>query len=202
MVFSCCIGGKPANTIGAADVSTRCCSDGTLYPYLRFSLSGAYLNSGLPQLLPVEWLAPARLLLDVSFAIIMLSTIALILSGRIEKPQLGPKHLLLAVVIGFTFAVFSLLDDLLTITATLTIFHNLQYHRIVWQYEREQGLFPSGRLAAYLTLGLALGLFGICRQCSASRSCRRAWLATFCWAELGSRVSSLPCRCSHLASSP
>ena len=131
---------------------------GTLYPYLRFSLSDAYLNSGLPQLLPVGWLAPARLLLDVSFVLIVLLTIGLMLSGRIEKLRLGPKHLLLAVVIGFTFAVFSLLDNLLTITAALTIFHNLQYHRIVWQYERGHGRIPSGSLAAYLTLGLALGL--------------------------------------------
>ncbi|MDQ3920559.1 MAG: hypothetical protein M3348_19035 [Acidobacteriota bacterium] len=131
---------------------------GTLYPYLRFSLSDAYGRSGLPQSLPAEWLVTARLLLDISFAVIMLFTIALILSGRIEKPRLGPKHLLLAVVIGFTFAVFSLLDNLLTITATLTIFHNIQYHRIVWQYERGHGRVPSGSLAAYLALGLALGL--------------------------------------------
>ncbi|MGB8507549.1 MAG: hypothetical protein WCD76_04010 [Pyrinomonadaceae bacterium] len=131
---------------------------GTLYPYLRFSLGDGYLNSGLPQLLPAGWSPPARLLLDITFAVIMLSTIGLILSGRIEKPRLGPKHLLLAVVIGFTFAVFSLLDNLLTITATLTIFHNLQYHRIVWQYEQGHGRVPSGSLVAYLTLGLALGL--------------------------------------------
>jgi hypothetical protein len=131
---------------------------GTLYPYLRFSLGDAYLTSGLPQLMPAEWLAPARMMLDISFAVIMVGTIALVLSGRIEKPRLGPKHLLLAVVIGFTFAVFSLLDNLLTITATLTIFHNLQYHRIVWQYERGNGRTPSGSMLAYLTLGLALGL--------------------------------------------
>lgn len=131
---------------------------GTLYPYLRFSLSDAYLDSGLPQMMPVGWLAPTRTLLDVAFVLIVLVTVGLMVSGRIEKTRLGPKHLLLAVVIGFTFAVFSLLDNLLTITATLTIFHNLQYHRIVWQYERGHGRVPSGSLAAYLSLGLALGL--------------------------------------------
>ena len=30
------------------------------------------------------------------------------------------------------------------VLATLTIFHNLQYHRIVWRYERGLGRTPSG----------------------------------------------------------
>lgn len=131
---------------------------GTLYPYLRFSLSDSFAKSGLPQLVPQAWLAPLRTVLDVTFLIVFAGLIAVMLSGRIEKFRLGPKHALLAIVIGFTFAVFGLLDNLLTITATLTIFHNLQYHRIVWQYERGQGRTPSGSLAAYLGLGLLLGL--------------------------------------------
>jgi hypothetical protein len=111
----------------------------------------------LPQLAPAGLLVPMRTALDIAFFVLMAGILALIASGRIEKPQLGPKYLFLAVVIGFTFAVFSLLDNLLTITATLTIFHNLQYHRIVWQYERGLGRTPSGSLTAYLGLGLILG---------------------------------------------
>src|SRR5262249_25480414 len=42
--------------------------------------------------------------------------------------------------------------------ATLTIFHNLQYHRIVWQYEQGLGRRPSGGLGPYLAAGVALGL--------------------------------------------
>ena len=83
--------------------------------------------------------------------------LGLMVSGRIESFRLGPKHLLLAVVIVFHIAVMALLDNLLTITATLTIFHNLQYHRIVWQYERGLGRTPSGGLAPYLFLGVLLG---------------------------------------------
>ena len=131
---------------------------GTLYPYLRFSLSDSYAKTGLPQLVPGALMAPLRTALDIAFVVVMAGILALIASGRIEKPRLGPKYLFLGVVIAFTFAVFSLLDNLLTITATLTIFHNLQYHRIVWQYERGQGRTPSGSLAAYLGLGLILGV--------------------------------------------
>lgn len=132
---------------------------GTLYPYLRFSLSDRYVQTGLPQVVPSEWLAWVRPALDISFLVIIIGAVGLIVSGVVEKPRLGPKHLLLAIVIVFSFFVFELLDNLLTITAALTIFHNLQYHRIVWQYEGGHGRTPSGSLGAYLGLGLILGIF-------------------------------------------
>lgn len=131
---------------------------GTLYPYLRFSLSDRYAQTGLPQVLPTEYLVALRQPLDIAFIVIMIGALGLIVSGVVEKPRPGPKHLLLVVVIGFSFVVFELLDNLLTITAALTIFHNLQYHRIVWQYERGHGRTPSGGLAPYLAWGLILGL--------------------------------------------
>lgn len=131
---------------------------GTLYPYLRFSLSDSFARTGLPQMMPPSLLEPLRTALDVTFFIAFAALLAVMFSGKVEKFRLGPKHLLLAVVIGFTFLVFALLDNLLTITATLTIFHNLQYHRIVWQYENGRGRIPNGSLVAYLSLGLLLGV--------------------------------------------
>ncbi len=131
---------------------------GTLYPFLRFTLIDAYKGSGLPQLLPEESLPSLRLMLDVTTGLVAVVLLVLLFSGRFEPFRPGPKHLLLLVVIGFHLAVFALLDNLLTITATLTIFHNLQYHRIVWQYERGHGRTPSGSLLLYLTLGLLLGV--------------------------------------------
>jgi hypothetical protein len=129
-----------------------------LYPYLRFTLGEGYARSGLPVLTPDGWAEPARWLLDGTFLALMMCGLVLMISGRFERFQLGPKHLLLAIVLVFHVAVFGLLDNLLTITATLTIFHNLQYHRIVWKYERGLGRTPSGGLTPYLTLGVALGL--------------------------------------------
>jgi hypothetical protein len=131
---------------------------GCLYPYLRFSLTEAYARSGLPVLVPVSMLASLRLVLDVAFGVALLAIVAVIMAGIVEPLRPGPKHLLLAIVIGFHLLVFGLLDHLLTILATLTIFHNLQYHRIVWQYERGLGRVPSGSLRRYLVLGLALGV--------------------------------------------
>jgi hypothetical protein len=131
---------------------------GCLYPYLRFALTPSYADSGLPQLLPAAWLAGARLGLDVVFGVIASGLVIVMVSGRVEPFRPGPKHLLLLIVIAFHVTVFAVLHNLLTITATLTIFHNLQYHRIVWQYERGLGRSPSGGLLPYLVLGVALGV--------------------------------------------
>lgn len=128
---------------------------GCLYPFLRFSLTPAYAASGLPQLLPASAHAPLRLAID-GLAVALLLLVAA--WGLRHRRRLGPKHLLMAIVVGFHVAVFASLTALLAITATLTIFHNLQYHRIVWQYERGQGRRPLGGLGPYLLAGLALGL--------------------------------------------
>jgi hypothetical protein len=130
---------------------------GCLYPFVRFSLGPAYAASGLPQLLPAAALPGARLVLDAVAALGAVALVGLWLRhGGLRVP--GPKHLLLGLVIGFHLLVFAVLHDLLAITATLTIFHNLQYHRIVWQHEAGKGRVPLGGLAPYLAAGLALGL--------------------------------------------
>ncbi|NOT54296.1 MAG: hypothetical protein HOP18_06790 [Deltaproteobacteria bacterium] len=131
---------------------------GCLYPYLRFSLSDAYTASGLIPLVPTEMLAPMRLLLGVSFVVVMVTLLGVIVSGRLEPFRLGPKHLLLTIVIGFHCLIFAVLDNLLILTAVLTIFHNLQYHRIVWQYEQGLGRVPLGGIARYLALGVLFGI--------------------------------------------
>lgn len=131
---------------------------GCLYPFLRFSLSGAYLQSGLPRLIPAEMFPTLRLVLDVVFCTLMGAAALLVLSGRVERFRPGPKHLLMTIVIVFHVLVFGFLTHLLTILATLTIFHNLQYHRIVWQYEAGHGRRPLGGAVPYLVSGLLFGL--------------------------------------------
>jgi hypothetical protein len=131
---------------------------GCLYPYLRFSLSNAYLHSGLPQLIPGEMFPTLRPLLDDLFFLLMGAAVVLMLCGRIEHFRPGPKHLLMVIVIVFHLLVFGFLTHLLTILATLTIFHNLQYHRIVWQYEAGHGRRPLGGALPYLTTGMLFGL--------------------------------------------
>jgi hypothetical protein len=130
---------------------------GCLYPFVRFSLGPAYAASGLPQLLPAAALAGGRLALDLGAALAAVTLLAVWLRrGGLRVP--GPRHLLLLLVVAFHLAVFAALDNLLAITATLTIFHNLQYHRIVWQHEAGKGRVPLGGVLPYLLAGLALGV--------------------------------------------
>lgn len=136
---------------------------GCLYPYLRFSLSPAYAQSGLPVLLPEAWLPALRLALDVGFGTGGVALVVALLQRN--KGQLGPRHLLIATVIAFHAAVFALLDNLLVITATLTVFHNLQYHRIVWDHAKREGRSPANGLARYLALGVALGAIWYLPRC-------------------------------------
>ena len=130
---------------------------GCLYPYLRYSLSPAYAHSGLPQLLPSAALPTLRSLLDGLAAGCLLLLLPAYVA-RLRRHPLGPRELLLGVVIAFHLLVFALLDHLLTITATLTLFHNLQYHRIVAQYERGKGRTPLQGWGTYLGAGVLLGV--------------------------------------------
>lgn len=132
---------------------------GSAYPFLRYNLSPAYKTSGLPVTLPDAWLAPLRLALDGGVALALL--VILLLGwrqARREGSGWGPRHLFLLIVVAYSNLTFALLDNLLVITAVLTIFHNLQYHRIVWQYERGQQRLPMGSVARYAAFALGLGL--------------------------------------------
>src|SRR5262249_22918824 len=131
---------------------------GSIYPYLRFSLGQAYARSGMLQAVPAALIPSLRLAVDIGFALSARALLVAWLVVRRPGDRLGPKHLYLAIVIVFHMLVFAALDNLLTITATLTIFHNIQYHRIVWQYERGHGRVPSGTLLRYLSFGVLLGL--------------------------------------------
>jgi hypothetical protein len=148
---------RRAADVGPARLDEALLWLGCLYPFVRFSLGPAYAAAGLPQLLPLAALPAARIGLDVAFAAGAAALLVIwALRGGLAAP--GPKHLFLAVVIAFHLVVFAILDDLLAITATLTIFHNLQYHRIVWQHEAGKGRRPLGGLGPYLLAGLALGV--------------------------------------------
>jgi len=132
---------------------------GSLYPYLRFSLTPAFAESGLPVLVPASMIGTATLALDVAFGAIMVGLMVAGLWSRRSKPRpLGPKHLLIAIVVTFHILVFSFLSNLLVITAVLTIFHNLQYHRIIFMYEKGNKRVPMGGISKYIIFGSLFGL--------------------------------------------
>ncbi len=131
---------------------------GCVYPFVRFTLSDEFVASGLPQFIPVSWFDTLVPLLDATFVLFLLGAVVCVArawtSGRL---RFGPKHLFLVIVVGFHCLVFASLNNLLTITATLTIFHNLQYHRIVWQYEKGRDRVPLGNTFRFLGLAILFG---------------------------------------------
>lgn len=131
---------------------------GSLYPFARFTLSDPYQSSGLPQILPTSWLGTLADSLDVAFALFLLGTAVVVAKGCMSGQfRLGPKHLFLVIVVGFHCLVFASLNNLLTITATLTIFHNLQYHRIVWQHEKGRNRVPLGNTLRFFGIAILFG---------------------------------------------
>jgi len=133
---------------------------GCLYPYLRFAISDAGLGSGLPVPLPASLLPVLlpilRRALDLAMGLALLALVPHFVR-RLRAQPVGPRELFLLLVLLFHALTFALLDHLLSITAVLTLFHNPQYHRIVWQYEQGQGRRPLGSTARYLLWGVALG---------------------------------------------
>lgn len=131
----------------------------SIYPFARFSLTDDFTASGLPHVLPVGLFDEALIVLDAVFVCTVIALVLVFLSRQKGREFVfGPKHLFLLIVIGFHFLVFSTLSNLLAITATLTIFHNFQYHRIVWQYEQGKDRIPMGNVYRYLAIGLLFGL--------------------------------------------
>ena len=131
----------------------------SLYPFLRFGLSQRFISSGLPQLVPDNLLVFARSGLDIAFVLAMGAWLGLWLANRKMNPRpLGPKHMFLLIVVVFHFLVFAFLTNLLVIAAVLTIFHDLQYHRIVFLYEKGNNRLPMQSVFRYVTLGALFGL--------------------------------------------
>lgn len=130
---------------------------GCLIPFLRFATTPAYARSGLPVVLPQTLWSAARTGLDVAAVLAAVGLVVLHARSGTHR-HLGPRHLLMGIVIAFHACVFAALSDVVAIMATLTIFHNVQYHRIVWQHEAGEGRRPLGGLGRYAAAGVALGI--------------------------------------------
>jgi hypothetical protein len=129
-----------------------------LHPYVRYALGPSPAASGLPVLLTPELALPLRPVVDgMALGSLAVLSALTVLHARRGALRAGPQHLLILIVGAFHASVFFLLTDPLLVTATLTIFHNLQYHRIVWHYEAGKGRRPLGGALRYLAAGVTFG---------------------------------------------
>jgi hypothetical protein len=124
---------------------------GCAWPFVRFGLSADYAASGLPQLIPALALPSLRWAVDLLTAG-ALGALGIFRALDRRPLHLGPAHLYVAIAIALHLFAFALLHSLLPIMATLTLFHNLEYHRIVQHYQERRG-----RSGHYLVAGLVFG---------------------------------------------
>jgi len=109
------------------------------YPFLTYPLH----DKEAAELLPFPILEPgATIYSDVLlFALILISLIYL--ARQIQKARLGltlnwPKQILFAAAIPVNYLLFRSGMPLLGVYAAATIFHNIQYHRLVWFYNQNK----------------------------------------------------------------
>jgi hypothetical protein len=109
------------------------------YPFLIYPLH----NKEAAELLPFPVLPrPAAILQDVLLFLLILITLVY-LARQIQKWRLGlplnwPKQLLFAAAIPVNYLLFSSAMPLLGVYAAVTIYHNIQYHRLVWFYNQNK----------------------------------------------------------------
>lgn len=125
------------------------------YPFLTYPLHDKEAASLLP--FPIIPRA-AAVYQDVLMFLVILVTLVY-LARQVQKVRLGltlnwPKQLLFAAAIPVNYLLFRSAMPLLGVYAAATIFHNIQYHRLVWFYNQNKyGADPErGRKYGIATL--------------------------------------------------
>jgi hypothetical protein len=126
-------------------------------PFQRFFIYKVY-EMGIPARLALSrvapWLDPSLRIIIGAIAIVFLARQAQKLLNR--EPLNIPKYLLMLAVIPLHWLTFHYMGPEGAVP-TVTIFHNIQYHGIVWHYNRNryrpraQAADRYGRLPAWLT---------------------------------------------------
>src|SRR5215470_2375543 len=116
---------------------------GMTYPFVRFLSHGVAAQKRVPfptKTGPYWWFESIVLLAFVVTLVIFAGRQVQKLLAR--KPINGPKILLLAAALPMHWIVLRLLEPseygALAVVATLTIYHNIQYHRIIWFHNRNK----------------------------------------------------------------
>jgi hypothetical protein len=123
------------------------------YPFITYPLHDKEAAELIPFTIP-----PALGARVESALLFLLILITLVYAARqIQKLRTGlplnwPKLLLLASAIPVNFLLFRSAMPLLGVYAAVTIYHNVQYHRLVWYYNRNK---YGDRNAAPRNFGLA-----------------------------------------------
>ncbi|MFL6211837.1 MAG: hypothetical protein ACJ74W_23530 [Pyrinomonadaceae bacterium] len=141
------------------------------YPFVAFIPRDAEAMTKVPAALhwSLNYLANALLVVTIMIALVWLAR--QVQRAWAAQPLDGPKYLLLAAAIPMHWVVLltPMPQKPIAIVAILTVYHNLQYHRLIWfhnqKYRREESRtqhgaaeFISRRLLYYVAFGVLFGL--------------------------------------------
>jgi len=109
------------------------------YPFLTFPLHSKEAAAILPFPIPARLASGYE---NVLLFVLILTTLAY-LARQIQKWRQGvdldwPKQLLFASAVPVNYLLFRSAMPLLGVYAALTIYHNVQYHRLVWFYNQNK----------------------------------------------------------------
>lgn len=109
------------------------------YPFLTYPLHDKEAAS----LLPFPILPRAAVVYQDALMFLVILITLVYLARQVQKVRLGlplnwPKQLLFAAAIPVNYLLFRSAMPLLGVYAAVTIFHNIQYHRLVWFYNQNK----------------------------------------------------------------
>jgi hypothetical protein len=109
------------------------------YPFLTYPLH----DKEAAELLPFPVLPRAAMVYEDVLMFLVILIALVYLARQIQKVRLGlplnwPKQLLFAAAIPVNYLLFRSGMPLLGVYAAVTIFHNVQYHRLVWFYNQNK----------------------------------------------------------------
>ncbi len=109
------------------------------YPFLIYPLHNKEAAAILPFPIPAR---PAAVYQNLLLFLVILVTLAYLVR-QVQKWRQGlslnwPKQLLFACAIPINYLLFRSAMPLLGVYAAITIYHNVQYHRLVWFYNRNK----------------------------------------------------------------
>jgi hypothetical protein len=120
------------------------------FPFLTYPLHSKEAASILPYPIPPKL---GSIYENVLLFLVILITLVYI-ARQIQKWRQGlglnwPKQLLFACAIPVNYVLFRSAMPLLGVYAAVTIFHNVQYHRLVWFYNQNKYGQAAGKAAKY-----------------------------------------------------
>jgi hypothetical protein len=134
---------------------------GVSYPFVVFF--GKAFSTLVQDRDPIISPAMSQALLAVTLATFVVYLVRQVYKATVGLPMNWPKQFLLAAVIPMHWMVFFSRIDPIAISPALTVFHNIQYQRLVWHYNRRKYFgHPHFGLAEHLSRNFSTYLaFGI-----------------------------------------